>query len=78
MDVGAAYGTHRWLPDVANAIRDAVADLGEDDIVAIGLGIPRVVDVVGAALARVSSDAVPGREPDCCATRRSDRDVVAK
>lgn len=42
--VGAAYGTHRWLPDVAGAIRDAVAELGEDDIVAIGLGIPRIVD----------------------------------
>jgi predicted NBD/HSP70 family sugar kinase len=41
---GAAHGTHRWLPDVANAIRDAVADLGEDDIVAIGLGIPRIVE----------------------------------
>jgi predicted NBD/HSP70 family sugar kinase len=44
VDSGAAYGTHRWLPDVAGAIREAVADLGEDDIVAIGLGIPRIVD----------------------------------
>ncbi|MGH3278419.1 MAG: ROK family transcriptional regulator [Trebonia sp.] len=42
--VGAAYGKNRWLPDMAEAVRDAVADLGEEEIVAIALGVPRVVD----------------------------------
>ncbi len=47
---GAAHGTHRWLPEVAIAIREAVADLGEDDIVSIGLGIPRIVDPLSGKL----------------------------
>jgi predicted NBD/HSP70 family sugar kinase len=42
--VGAAFGKSRWLPDMAEAVRDAVADLGEEEIVAIALGVPRVVD----------------------------------
>ena len=42
--VGAASGQDRWLEDVAQAVRDAVDDLGEDDIVAVGLGVPRLVD----------------------------------
>jgi predicted NBD/HSP70 family sugar kinase len=41
---GAANGVNRWLPDVADAIWDAIAELGEEEITAIGLGIPRVVD----------------------------------
>jgi predicted NBD/HSP70 family sugar kinase len=40
--VGAAQG--RWLSGVAEAVRDAVAELGEDEIAAIGLAVPRVVD----------------------------------
>jgi len=44
VDQGAANGANRWLPDVTEAIRDAVAELGEEEIVTIGLGIPRIVD----------------------------------
>lgn len=43
--VGAvAAGAYRWRPDVAEAIRDVVAELGEEEIASVGLGIPRVVD----------------------------------
>lgn len=42
--VGAASRQESWLEDVAQAVRDAVDDLGEDDIVAVGLGVPRMVD----------------------------------
>jgi predicted NBD/HSP70 family sugar kinase len=44
VSAGAAHGTHRWLPDVAEAVREAVSELGEDDIVTIGLGVPRIID----------------------------------
>jgi predicted NBD/HSP70 family sugar kinase len=44
VDQGAANGANRWLPDVAEAIRDAVADLGEEEITTVGLGVPRIVD----------------------------------
>lgn len=44
IESGAAHGAGRWLPDVADAIKDAVADLGEEEIIAIGMGIPRIVD----------------------------------
>jgi len=44
VDSGAANGVNRWLPEVAEAIREAVADLGEEEITTIGLGIPRIVD----------------------------------
>ena len=49
-EVGAADRRARWLPDMAEAVRDAVADLGEDEIVAIALGVPRVVDSRSGAL----------------------------
>jgi predicted NBD/HSP70 family sugar kinase len=42
--VGAAQGTGRWLPGVADAVREAVNELGENEIAAIGLAIPRMVD----------------------------------
>jgi predicted NBD/HSP70 family sugar kinase len=42
--VGAAMGTGRWVEEVAKAVREAVSELGEEEILAIGLGIPRVVD----------------------------------
>ena len=42
--VGAAAGATRWVEEVARAVRDAVTELGEEEITAIGLGIPRVVD----------------------------------
>lgn len=42
--VGAAQGTGRWLSDVTEAVRDAVTELGEDEIAAIGLAVPRVVN----------------------------------
>jgi predicted NBD/HSP70 family sugar kinase len=41
---GAAARDHGWLDDVAHAVRTAVDELGEEEIVAIGLGVPRVVD----------------------------------
>lgn len=44
VDSGAANGANRWLPDVSDAIRDAVADLGEEEIITIGVGIPRIID----------------------------------
>lgn len=42
--VGAAVGTQRWVDEIAKAVREAVSELGEEEIAAIGLGIPRVVD----------------------------------
>lgn len=42
--VGAAGGPGRWLGDVAEAVREAVDALGEEDIVAVGLAVPRLVD----------------------------------
>lgn len=42
--VGAAMGSGRWLQDVTDAVRDAVTELGEDEIAAIGLAVPRIVD----------------------------------
>lgn len=48
--VGAAQGTGRWLPGVAEAVRDAVTELGEDEVAAIGLAIPRVVDPISGGL----------------------------
>jgi predicted NBD/HSP70 family sugar kinase len=47
---GAAQATGRWLPGVAEAVRDAVTELGEDEIAAIGLAIPRVVDPISGTL----------------------------
>lgn len=41
--VGAAQGTGSWLPGVAAAVREAVNDLGEEEIAAIGLAVPRAV-----------------------------------
>ena len=48
--VGAAQGTMRWLPGVAEAVREAVTELGEDEIAAIGLAVPRVVDPTSGTL----------------------------
>jgi predicted NBD/HSP70 family sugar kinase len=48
--VGAARGTGYWLPEVADAVQEAVAALGEDEITTIGLGVPRVVNPPDAAL----------------------------
>jgi predicted NBD/HSP70 family sugar kinase len=42
--VGAAGGPARWVEDVADAVREAVEGIGEDDIAAIGLGIPRIIN----------------------------------
>jgi predicted NBD/HSP70 family sugar kinase len=42
--VGAAHGTARWVGDVADAVQEAVASLGEEEIAAIGLGIPRIIN----------------------------------
>jgi predicted NBD/HSP70 family sugar kinase len=42
--VGAALGPVRWVEEVAKAVREAVSELGEEEIASIGLGIPRVVD----------------------------------
>ncbi|HUI60619.1 MAG TPA: ROK family transcriptional regulator [Steroidobacteraceae bacterium] len=41
---GAAMGAGRWVEEVARAVRDAVTELEEEEIAAIGLGVPRVVD----------------------------------
>jgi predicted NBD/HSP70 family sugar kinase len=48
--VGAAQGPGRWLPGVAEAVRDAVTELGEEEIAAIGLAVPRVVDPTSGTL----------------------------
>jgi predicted NBD/HSP70 family sugar kinase len=42
--VGAAMGPGRWVEEVAKAVDEAITELGEEEIAAIGLGIPRVVD----------------------------------
>jgi predicted NBD/HSP70 family sugar kinase len=42
--IGAAVRDQAWIPAVADAVRDAVSELGEDEIAAIGLGVPRMVD----------------------------------
>ena len=44
VEQGAASGVDQWLPDVAEAVKQAVARLGEEEIITIGLGIPRIVD----------------------------------
>jgi predicted NBD/HSP70 family sugar kinase len=44
MEQGAANGSSRWLPDVAELVRGVLAELGEEEIITIGLGIPRIVD----------------------------------
>ena len=41
---GAARGSGAWLGEVADGIAEVVSELGEQDIVTIGLGIPRMVD----------------------------------
>jgi predicted NBD/HSP70 family sugar kinase len=41
---GAAMGPGRWVEEVAKAVDEAITELGEEEIAAIGLGIPRVVD----------------------------------
>lgn len=48
--VGAARGMGYWLPEVADAVQEAVGALGEEEITAIGLGVPRVVNPPDAAL----------------------------
>jgi predicted NBD/HSP70 family sugar kinase len=49
--VGAASGTAAWLPEVTEAIREAVNELGEDEITTIGLAVPSVVDLRSGKLA---------------------------
>lgn len=41
---GAASTPGRWVDEVADAVRDAVNDLQEEEIVTIGLGVPRMVN----------------------------------
>ncbi|HUZ53474.1 MAG TPA: ROK family transcriptional regulator [Streptosporangiaceae bacterium] len=41
---GAAGGSSSWLDDVVQSINTAVAELGEQDVATIGVGIPRMVD----------------------------------
>lgn len=48
--VGAALGARRWVEEVAKAVCEAVGDLGEEEIAAIGLGVPRLVDPRTATL----------------------------
>jgi MarR family len=48
--VGAARGTGLWLPEVVEAVQEAVDSLGEEEIAAIGLGVPRIVNPPDAAL----------------------------
>jgi predicted NBD/HSP70 family sugar kinase len=49
--VGAARTNEaRWVPEVAEAVRDAASGIGEDEIVSIGLGVPRVVSPREGAL----------------------------
>jgi predicted NBD/HSP70 family sugar kinase len=43
-DVGATLGSTRWPRQIADAIRDVVDELGEEEIAAVGLAVPRVVD----------------------------------
>jgi predicted NBD/HSP70 family sugar kinase len=42
--VGAAMGSGRWVEEVGTAVSEAVSELGEEEIAAVGLGIPRMVD----------------------------------
>jgi predicted NBD/HSP70 family sugar kinase len=43
-DVGVTSGSPGWPRQIASAVRDVVDELGEEEIAAIGLGVPRVVD----------------------------------
>lgn len=43
-EVGAAFGAAGWLSDVVENVGGVVDELGERDIVTLGLGIPRMVD----------------------------------
>jgi predicted NBD/HSP70 family sugar kinase len=42
--VGAARGPDQWVREVADAVREATSVVGEDEIVSVGLGIPRMVN----------------------------------
>lgn len=41
---GAAAGSKLWLEDIVYNVREAVRELGEDEIVSIGLAVPRMVN----------------------------------
>jgi predicted NBD/HSP70 family sugar kinase len=47
---GAAKERDRWASAVADAVREAVSAVGEDEIVSVGLGVPRIVDPRRGAL----------------------------
>lgn len=42
--VGVSRGMQMWVPAVVQAVRDVVDDLEQEDIVAVGLGVPWMVD----------------------------------
>jgi predicted NBD/HSP70 family sugar kinase len=47
---GAAKERDRWASAVAEAVREAVSAVGEDEIVSVGLGVPRIVNPRRGAL----------------------------
>jgi predicted NBD/HSP70 family sugar kinase len=47
---GAAGGTSSWLDEVIRNVDAAVAELGEQDLATIGMGIPRMVDPIEGEL----------------------------
>jgi predicted NBD/HSP70 family sugar kinase len=62
---GAAKERGRWTSVVADAVREAVSAVGEDEIVSVGLGIPRIVDPRrGALVPPALPPWVEGEAPD--------------
>jgi predicted NBD/HSP70 family sugar kinase len=62
---GAAKERDRWPSVVAEAVREAVSAVGEDEIVSVGLGVPRIVDPrQGALVSPALPPWVEGDAPD--------------
>lgn len=62
---GAAKERDRWASTVADAVREAVSAVGEDEIVSVGLGVPRIVDPRrGALVSPALPPWVEGDAPD--------------
>lgn len=41
---GISHGVSRWVPPVVSAVRDLAEELEQEDVVAVGLGVPWMVD----------------------------------
>ena len=44
MRVGVGHGLQMWVPAVVQAVRELADELEQDDVVAVGLGVPWMID----------------------------------